>query len=176
MPDRTSVVVRGDLVPPRFAEEPVLNLRRAIVMELVALDKASATGQADRSFARAGPRVPSPQRFADSRARQAGRQHASDAPLGSEDGRSWNAAAAAAAMFIAGHRRAHLVAPAHRVVVEPAEVSPGRPDLDEPFELGIVPIENATPTADVRNKQMAVGVVRVGGPQLLERPGARLNR
>ena len=110
-------------------------------------------------------------------ARVSGRgDDAGDAALGAEHGRAGHAAAAASAMLVACHGRAELVAALHRLLVEPAEMSPGRADFDEPLQLRVMPVEIAAPSADMRNQQMPLRVRRIGRPEFLDRPGARLDR
>src|SRR6185312_8694371 len=104
------------------------------------------------------------------------REDARDAALRAEHRGARNAAAAAAAVLVTGCGGAELVAALHRLLVEPPEMTPRRPDLDQPLELRVMPIENAAAPTDVRNQQMAVRIVAIRGPQFLERPRTGLDR
>ena len=52
------------------------------------------------------------------------------------------------------------------------DLPPGGADLDQPLQWWVMPVEHAAPAADVRDQQVAFGILRVGGIQLVDRPGA----
>src|SRR2546425_10311794 len=175
LPEQALMVIGGDEIPAGISQETVVDARSSLVREFVALQMAAAARDTHRALAGRRPGVARAQGRRDGLAVEPVGEQAGDATLGAEHRGARNAAAAATAVLVARGRSAELVAAAHRFRVEPAEVAPRRADLDQSFELRIVPIEDAAAPADMRDEKVAFRVVAIGRPQFFERPGARLD-
>src|SRR5262245_11523337 len=172
LPDAARMIVGRNFVPAGVAQESIFDSRRTAMLELIALNTVATAGKRNEAFARRCPRMPCAQGFADAHPVQLVRKQPGQTAFRAEHRGAGYAAAAAAAMLVTGCGRPELVATTHRLFVKPAEMPPARADLDQPLELRIVPIEIATPAANMRNQQVPFRLVRIGEPQLLQRPGA----
>ena len=70
----------------------------------------------------------------------------------------------AAAMLIAARGSPELVSASDDVLVPPSEVPPGGADLNQPFQLWMMPIRDVAPAANVRHDQVILWIVTVCEP------------
>ena len=154
----------GNLVPSAIAEEAIGDGCGAGMSEGIAHHVRAAAGQAESALAGRGESVPGTQALGDRRAGQLRSHDAGDAALGAEYRRARHATPATPAMLVPRHRGAELIAALHRLLVKPAEMPPGRTDLHQPLQLGVVPVEIAASSSDMRDEEMRFRRPGIGGP------------
>jgi hypothetical protein len=78
-------------------------------------------------------------------------------------------------MLVAVRGDAEPIAACDDIAVERGKMPPGRDDLDEALELGVVPIGDIASPADMRHDEMGVRRMAISVPQLTHRPAAELD-
>lgn len=173
-PHRSGAVVQCQLVPPRGAVQRITGGQFiSVTMDFVAHPVSPAAQQPDRPNTGGSPGASRPQPTTDVTRRQRGSQHAGQAAEAAEYVGSWCTATGPAAVLVTGRAGTEPKTSRQGVLEEPGAAAPRRMDLDEAFQIRVMPIEDGATTADVRDQQIRLGVLFVGGEQLGHRPGLR---
>src|SRR5271168_1844256 len=101
------------------------------------------------------------------------REHTGQAAETAEDIGPWRSAAGAPPVFIAGSAGAQTQPSGQRILKKPWAASPGGMHFDEPFQFGVVPVEDRPAPADMGYQQVGLRILLVGGVELRDRPRLR---